>query len=51
MMAEAGIIRNLFYSDNYEEALDYVEQGIDTILTNTAHTLISQGFNSTLPDS
>jgi glycerophosphoryl diester phosphodiesterase len=44
MMAEAGIIRNLFYSDNYTEALDYVANGIDTILTNAAHTLIAKGF-------
>ena len=43
IMAEAGIIRNLFYSDNYEEAVDYVGQGIDTILTNVTHTLTAKG--------
>ena len=46
LMAEAGIISNLFYSDNYEEALKYTEQGIDVILTNIAQLLISKGFNS-----
>ena len=46
LMAEAGIISNLFYSDNYEEALGYVSQGIDVILTNVAQLLISKDFNS-----
>jgi glycerophosphoryl diester phosphodiesterase len=46
LMAEAGIVSNLFYSDNYEEALGYVDQGIDVILTNVAQLLISKGFNN-----
>ena len=44
LMAEAGIISNLFYSDNYEEALSYVDQGIDVILTNVTQLLIAKGF-------
>lgn len=46
LMAEAGIISNLFYSDDYEEALNYTQQGIDVILTNIAQLLIAEGFNS-----
>ncbi len=46
LMAEAGIVSNLFYSDNYEDALSFVEQGIDVILTNIAQLLIYKGFNS-----
>ncbi len=45
---EAGIICNLFHSDDYEEAVNYCNDGIDVILTNVAHKLISLGFNSTL---
>ena len=48
LMAEAGIVSNLFYSDNYEEALKYVDQGIDVILTNIAQSLVDKGFNSML---
>lgn len=46
--AEAGIIRNLFYSDDYNEAMKYVSKGIDVILTNKTHLLTGKGFNSTL---
>jgi glycerophosphoryl diester phosphodiesterase len=31
---EHGIICNVFYADEEEEALSYLEMGIDTILTN-----------------
>jgi glycerophosphoryl diester phosphodiesterase len=46
--AEAGIISNLFYSDEYSEAMEYVDQGIDVVLTNKTHQLINCGFNSLL---
>ena len=46
LMAEAGIVSNLFYSDNYEDSLGYIAQGIDVILTNVSQLLVSKGFNS-----
>ncbi len=36
---DAGLVTNLFYSDDPEEAADYVRNGIDTILTNCAHRM------------
>ncbi len=36
---EAGLIRNLFWSDDAGEARGYVERGIDVILTNCAHRM------------
>ena len=41
---DAGLICNLFWSDEPEEALRYVRDGIDVILTNCAHTLIAAGL-------
>ena len=38
---ENGIICNVFWSDNEEEAREYLAMGIDTILTND-YNLISQ---------
>lgn len=43
---EAGLICNLFWSDDFEDAMDYVRRGIDVILTNCANTLIGNGFPS-----
>lgn len=40
-----NILCNLFYADEYEEAMHYVSMGIDVVLTNCAHTLIARGFN------
>ncbi len=40
----AGLICNLFWSDDAHEALDYVKQGIQVVLTNCAHQLIADGF-------
>jgi glycerophosphoryl diester phosphodiesterase len=36
---QAGLICNLFYSDDEAEARNYVERGIDVILTNRANTM------------
>jgi len=41
---EAGLIRNLFFSDDPGEARLYAERGIDVILSNCANTLISNGL-------
>ena len=46
LMKEMEIICNLFYSDDYEQASNYVQQGVDVILTNVAQLLIANGFNS-----
>ena len=45
---EAGLICNLFWSDEPEDAMGYVQNGIDVILTNCAHTLIAGGFEPLL---
>lgn len=39
-----GIICNMFWSDDLQEAMNYVENGVDVILTNSAHALIAGGF-------
>lgn len=36
---ETELICNLFWSDQPEDAMSYVRNGIDVILTNRAHTL------------
>ncbi len=36
---EAGLIRNLFWSDEVQDARSYARLGIDVILTNRAHQL------------
>jgi glycerophosphoryl diester phosphodiesterase len=41
---ETDFIYNLFWSDDYDEALEFAEKGIDVILTNCAHTFIDRGF-------
>ena len=38
---EEGLVRNLFFSDEPDEAEVFVSRGIDVILTNTAHRLVS----------
>lgn len=38
--AEAGLVRNLFWSDELADAQAYVARGIDVILTNEAHRLL-----------
>ena len=43
---ENGLICNLFWSDDPEEGIRYVQNGIDVILTNCAHTMLSGGFNA-----
>ena len=43
---QAGIICNLFWSDEIADALEYVRRGIDVILTNCAHRLLADGFPS-----
>jgi glycerophosphoryl diester phosphodiesterase len=43
---EAGLICNLFWSDDPQGAMAYVQNGIDVILTNCAHTLIAGGFRA-----
>lgn len=40
----AGLICNLFWSDDAREAMACVRQGIQVILTNCAHQLIADGF-------
>jgi glycerophosphoryl diester phosphodiesterase len=42
---QSGLICNLFWSDEPEDAMTYVRDGIDVILTNCAHTLIDGGFD------
>lgn len=41
---DLGIICNLFWSDDPEDAMAYVQNGIDVILTNCAHIMIAGGF-------
>jgi len=42
---ELGLICNLFWSDAPQEGRAYVDNGIDVILTNCAHTMIAGGFD------
>ncbi len=42
---QAGLVCNLFWSDEPEDARNYVRNGIDVILTNCAHTMIAGGFH------
>ncbi len=41
---DAGLVCNLFWSDEPEEARRYVARGIDVVLTNCAHILVAGGF-------
>jgi len=41
---ELGLICNLFWSDDPQEGMAYVQNGIDVLLTNCAHTMIAGGF-------
>ena len=43
---EKSLICNLFWSDEPEDARNYVRQGIDIILTNCPHQLIAAGFST-----
>jgi len=43
---ELGLICNLFWSDDPQEGKAYVQNGIDVILTNCAHTMIAGGFEA-----
>jgi len=43
---EAGLICNLFWSDDPQNAMAFVQNGIDVILTNCAHMLIARGFRA-----
>ena len=44
MARDAGLVCNLFYSDEPADARAYVERGIDVILTNCANILIAGGL-------
>ncbi len=39
----AGMVCNLFYSDDPRDASEFIEMGIDVVLTNYAHLLIAAG--------
>ena len=41
---DVGLICNLFWSDDPEDAMRYIRDGIDVILTDCAHTLIAAGL-------
>lgn len=41
---ESGLLCNLFWSDQPDEARNYVDMGIDVVLTNTVNTLVGGGF-------
>ena len=41
----APSLRDAPWSDDPQEAMDYVKNGIDVILTNAAHALIAGGFH------
>jgi glycerophosphoryl diester phosphodiesterase len=41
---EAGLVCNLFWSDDAVDAREWVARGIDVLLTNAPHTLIVGGF-------
>ncbi|MCZ6633932.1 MAG: glycerophosphodiester phosphodiesterase family protein [bacterium] len=43
---EAGLICNVFWADELDDALKFVDQGVDVILTNAAHVLIAGGFST-----
>lgn len=43
---EAGLTCNLFWSDQPEDAMNYVRNGIDVILTNCAQIMIAGGFDA-----
>ncbi len=45
---DLGLICNLFWSDEPADAMAYVDNGIDVILTNCACVMIAGGFNSAL---
>ena len=37
---DLGLICNLFWSDELTDAQEYVEMGVDVVLTNAAHKLL-----------
>lgn len=44
MAKEAGLVCNLFYSDDPEDGWRYVRMGIDVVLSNCANVMIAGGF-------
>jgi len=42
---EQGIICNMFYSDEADDAAEYVRMGVDVLLTNRANTLLEGGIS------
>jgi len=48
---ELGLICNLFWSDDPADGMKYIRQGIDVILTNSAHIMIAGGFAATAWES
>jgi len=42
----AGLVCNLFWSDEPADAMNYVRMGIDVILTNCTHTMVAGGLPS-----
>lgn len=47
---DAGLVCNLFYSDEPEDAERYVDLGIDVVLTNRANLLFAAGVSTPLED-
>ena len=43
---DLGLICNLFWSDDPQDGMAYVQNGIDVILTNCAHIMIAGGFEA-----
>jgi len=43
---EAGMLCNLFYSDEPADAMAYLRHGIDVILTNCPQVLLAAGLSS-----
>jgi len=41
---EAGLVCNLFWSDEPEDGARYIRDGIDVLLTNCAHVIIAGGW-------
>ena len=41
---EFGLVCNLFWSDDPKDAMEFVQKGIDVILTHCANTMIAGGF-------
>lgn len=48
---DAGLVANLFESDDPEDGMHYVQRGIDVILTNRAHFMIGGGLDALQGDA